>query len=148
LTTGSRLNFELGDIKAMIAALHLILSSAAKYDVEEKVLSLELQQLGLPKDSCNAVCRSYRGAKEKLREHLAANILQLPRLQNVQWRVDHLVRSGTTVQIDAPSVRLKLQTTQPLNANGCTETIELDADQFRALFSELKAARALMESVA
>lgn len=40
---------ELGDIKAMIAALHFMLCNAAKYDCEEKVFSLELQQLGLPK---------------------------------------------------------------------------------------------------
>ena len=40
---------EMGDVKASIAALTFILSSAAKYDCEDETLSNELQQLGLPK---------------------------------------------------------------------------------------------------
>ena len=40
---------EEGDVKASIAALHFILSSAAKYSVDGESLANELQQLGLPK---------------------------------------------------------------------------------------------------
>lgn len=40
---------EIGDIKASIAALSFILTSAAKYNVDPETLSNELQQLGLPK---------------------------------------------------------------------------------------------------
>uniref|UniRef100_A0A3Q2D2V7 COMM domain containing 4 n=1 Tax=Cyprinodon variegatus TaxID=28743 RepID=A0A3Q2D2V7_CYPVA len=41
--------FESGDIKASIAVLNFILSSASKHDVDSESLSSELQQLGLPK---------------------------------------------------------------------------------------------------
>lgn len=163
----------------MIAALHMILNSAAKYDCEEKVLSLELQQLGLPKDSCNAICRSYRGACVKLREHLAATVLQvrpptiarvfltsfsnshsslpsrlcsqLPRLERVDWRVDHVMRSGVARELNEPSVRLRLHASQPLTSDSSASSsqgLELSADQFRVFVSELKAARVLMENVA
>lgn len=40
---------ESGDIKASIAVLSFILSSAVKHDVDSESLSSELQQLGLPK---------------------------------------------------------------------------------------------------
>ena len=40
---------ESGDVKASIAALSYILTSAAKYSVDGESLSNELQQLGLPK---------------------------------------------------------------------------------------------------
>lgn len=40
---------ESGDVKASIAVLSFILSSAAKHDVDSESLSSELQQLGLPK---------------------------------------------------------------------------------------------------
>ena len=43
---------EEGDVKASIAALHFILSSAAKYSVDGESLANELQQLGLPKGKC------------------------------------------------------------------------------------------------
>lgn len=45
----SRFDTESGDIKASIAVLSFILSSAAKHDVDSESLSSELQQLGLPK---------------------------------------------------------------------------------------------------
>ena len=38
-----------GDIKASVAGLRFILSSAAKHDVDGATLGDELQQLGLPK---------------------------------------------------------------------------------------------------
>lgn len=40
---------ESGDVKAMVAVLSFILSSAAKHSVDGESLSSELQQLGLPK---------------------------------------------------------------------------------------------------
>lgn len=40
---------ESGDVKATIAVLSFILSSAAKHSVDSDSLSSELQQLGLPK---------------------------------------------------------------------------------------------------
>lgn len=40
---------ESGDIKASVAVLGFIFSSAAKHDVDSESLSSELQQLGLPK---------------------------------------------------------------------------------------------------
>uniref|UniRef100_A0ACB8E531 COMM domain-containing protein 4 n=1 Tax=Sphaerodactylus townsendi TaxID=933632 RepID=A0ACB8E531_9SAUR len=47
LTSDAKL--ESGDVKATIAVLNFILSSAAKHNVDSESLSSELQQLGLPK---------------------------------------------------------------------------------------------------
>jgi len=44
--------FEESDIKASIAAINFILSSAAKHLVDGDSLENELQQLGLPKGLC------------------------------------------------------------------------------------------------
>ena len=41
--------FEVSDIKASVAAIAFILSSAAKHSVDGSSLDNELQQLGLPK---------------------------------------------------------------------------------------------------
>ena len=41
--------FEVSDIKASVAAIAFILSSAAKHSVDGKSLDNEMQQLGLPK---------------------------------------------------------------------------------------------------
>jgi len=47
---------ETGDVKASIAALTFVLSSAAKYNVDGDSLSNELQQLGLPKGKEISLC--------------------------------------------------------------------------------------------
>lgn len=44
-----RLPPDSGDVKATVAVLSFILSSAAKHSVDGESLSSELQQLGLPK---------------------------------------------------------------------------------------------------
>lgn len=155
LTTGSRLNFEISDIKAMIAALDFIISSAAKYDCEDKVLHLELQQLGLPKDICSAICRSLRASKDKVREHLAANMMQLPRLVHTDWRVDYVVSSSVIQDVNAPMVQLNFHTNKPMHQSitsihprqtSTQQSVTLSADMFRVFYNELKAARALMEA--
>lgn len=46
--------FESGDVKATVAVLSFILSSAAKHSVDSDSLSSELQQLGLPKAQCQS----------------------------------------------------------------------------------------------
>nr|XP_022303853.1 COMM domain-containing protein 4-like isoform X4 [Crassostrea virginica] len=68
--------FELGDVKASIAALTFILSSAAKYHCDGETLSNELQQLGLPKEHASSLCKSYSDSLDKLQSHLRATSLR------------------------------------------------------------------------
>lgn len=125
LTTCERLHFELRDIKAMIAALHFILLNSAKYNCDEKILLLELQQLGLPKDICNTICRSSRANKDTLRVHLTNNVLQVPRIDDIKWRVDYLQSSRDLANVNSNSIRLAFK----------GDKIEMSADKFRILYS-------------
>merc|ERR1712046_456804 len=98
----------ISDVKAAIAALDFIVANAAKYDIDENTLSLEIQQLGLPKENCDALLKSYTDGKNRLREHLSGTIFQLQRLKSLDWRVDSLISSSTMEEIDAPAVQVKL----------------------------------------
>nr|CAD7423470.1 unnamed protein product [Timema monikensis] len=51
--------FEVGDVKASVAAVEFILTSSSRHDVEEDVLSSELQQLGLPREHSTSLVRVY-----------------------------------------------------------------------------------------
>uniref|UniRef100_A0A8C6MT38 COMM domain containing 4 n=1 Tax=Mus spicilegus TaxID=10103 RepID=A0A8C6MT38_MUSSI len=64
--------FESGDVKATVAVLSFILSSAAKHSVDSDSLSSELQQLGLPKEHATSLCRCYEEKQSPLQEHLRA----------------------------------------------------------------------------
>ena len=55
---------ESGDIKASVAVLSFILSSAAKHNVESESLSSELQQLGLPKGESDKIIYVFAGLRK------------------------------------------------------------------------------------
>lgn len=74
LTADAR--FESGDVKATVAVLNFILSSAAKHSVDGESLSSELQQLGLPKEHAASLCRCYEEKQSPLQEHLRAGSLR------------------------------------------------------------------------
>ncbi|CAI8052848.1 COMM domain-containing protein 4 [Geodia barretti] len=58
--------YEDSDIKAAIAALSFIFTSAAKHSVAGDTLDNELQQLGLPKENAGSVCKVYGDNIQKL----------------------------------------------------------------------------------
>lgn len=74
-----------------MAAVHFIISSAAKYDTEDKVLIQEIQQLGLPKENSDTVAKQYRENKDALRDQLQRDSYRLTRLVECNWRVDQIL---------------------------------------------------------
>ncbi|PRP73133.1 COMM domain-containing protein [Planoprotostelium fungivorum] len=140
-------NFDDSDVKASIAALYFILSSAAKYNVEDTILSTELQQLGLPKEHCDALCKPYTEKKQKLREVFSQQTLQLPRIEEIDWRVDYVMATHEQKETNTPTVHLQLKMKQ--NDFGGPETVafEMTPEKLRLLLYELKAAREAIKSL-
>ncbi|EHH25359.1 COMM domain-containing protein 4, partial [Macaca mulatta] len=62
--------FESSDMKATVAVLSFILSSAAKHSVDGESLASELQQLGLPKEQAAGLCCCYEEKQSPLQNHL------------------------------------------------------------------------------
>ncbi|XP_064013372.1 COMM domain-containing protein 4 isoform X1 [Pogoniulus pusillus] len=118
LTSDAKL--ESGDVKATIAVLSFILSSAAKHNVDSESLSSELQQLGLPKVS---------------------------RLGSVCWRVDYILSSSELQDVNEPLVHLTFNVQDRVRGGTAAVPVTLSADKFRVLLSELKQAQALMNTL-
>lgn len=55
----------------------------------------EIQQLGLPKENADAIGRHYRDSKDTLRTQLAEESYRLPKLVDVEWRVDAVLASSS-----------------------------------------------------
>uniref|UniRef100_A0A672J442 COMM domain containing 4 n=1 Tax=Salarias fasciatus TaxID=181472 RepID=A0A672J442_SALFA len=138
--------FESGDIKASIAVLSFILSSAAKHDVDSESLSSELQQLGLPKEHTMGLCKSYEDKHSALQDKLRETSLRLNRLENVSWRVDYTLSSSELSEVNEPEIHLKLQTKGPDSATETT-VVTVSAEKFRVLLTELKQAQAMMNAL-
>ncbi|KAL4700534.1 hypothetical protein H8959_014538, partial [Pygathrix nigripes] len=63
---------ESDNVKATVAVLSYVLSSAAKHSVDGGCLSSELQQLGLPKEHAASLCHSYEEKQSPLQKHLGS----------------------------------------------------------------------------
>lgn len=79
------------DIRATLAAIHWILSSATRFNVDHAVLNSELQQLGLPKENSDGVARPFRIHSDRLHAQAAEASLRLPRLVSLDWHTDAVV---------------------------------------------------------
>uniref|UniRef100_A0A803JL34 COMM domain-containing 4 n=1 Tax=Xenopus tropicalis TaxID=8364 RepID=A0A803JL34_XENTR len=143
LTSDAR--FESGDIKATVAVLCFILSSAAKHNVSSDSLSSELQQLGLPREHAASLCRSYEEKQNALQETLRESSLRLTRISSLNWRVDQILSSSIVKQVNEPLVHLNLNVTDA----GCNQplTMTVSASKLRVLITELKQALEMMNAL-
>ncbi|XP_045141738.1 COMM domain-containing protein 4 [Tenrec ecaudatus] len=139
--------FESGDVKAMVAVLSFILSSAAKHNVDSESLSSELQQLGLPKEHAASLCRCYEEKQSALQEHLRACSLRVNRLAGVCWRVDYTLSSSLLRSVEEPVVHLQLHVASAPGAEAQPVTMSLSADKFQVLLAELKMGQTLLSSL-
>jgi len=139
--------YELGDIKATIAALSFILSSAARYTVDGDSLANELQQLGLPKEHSVSFCKLYGENLSKLQESFHEKTLKLDGISNLEWRVDYVLGSSELDQVQEPEVQMKFNKTTMDNPEGEVVAFTVSSEKFRVLLAELKQAYSHMEGM-
>ncbi|NWT01633.1 COMD4 protein, partial [Mionectes macconnelli] len=134
LTSDAKL--ESGDVKATIAVLDFILSSAAKHNVDSESLSSELQQLGLPKaEHASGLCRSYEEKQSSLQDSLRACSLRLSQLGLVRWRVDYTLSSSELQEVNEPLVHLTFNVQNPECGRTTPVSMALSANKFRVLLA-------------
>lgn len=139
--------YDLGDIKATLAALSFILSSAARYTVDGDSLANELQQLGLPKEHSISFCKLYGENLTKLQEKFLEKTLKLDSLSSLEWRVDYVLGSSELDQVQEPEIQIKFNKTTTDNPKGDLVAFTVSSEKFRVMLAELKQAYSLMEGM-
>eukprot|EP01089_Gocevia_fonbrunei_P006056 TRINITY_DN16571_c0_g1_i1.p1 TRINITY_DN16571_c0_g1~~TRINITY_DN16571_c0_g1_i1.p1 ORF type:complete len:208 (-),score=35.31 TRINITY_DN16571_c0_g1_i1:5-628(-) len=139
-------NLDASDVKATVAAISFIINNGAKYDVDAQVLTDELQQLGLPKEHCDALSKEFSVSKSALRNHLTNQTLKLTKLNTVDWRIDYTLATIDLIHVDTPSVQLKLNTTKPCGEHESL-AFEVSDSKFKVLLTELQLVREMMDNV-
>lgn len=137
--------YDLSDVKASIAAVSFVLSSAAKYSVDGDSLSNELQQLGLPKEHSVALCKTYGDNLVKLQDSFLQKSLKLNGLADLQWRVDYVLGSSELHEITEPEVQLKFNQLDSSTGVSQPVSFSMTTRKFSVFLSELKQAQRLME---
>jgi hypothetical protein len=59
-----------------LASIDYILSNSARYGITDDLLLKDLIDLGLPKENCESITRSYKENAQKLREKKESNTLK------------------------------------------------------------------------
>uniref|UniRef100_A0A1A9VHP2 COMM domain-containing protein n=1 Tax=Glossina austeni TaxID=7395 RepID=A0A1A9VHP2_GLOAU len=129
----------LNDGKSAIACIHLLLNNAARHSVTESVFNEEIQQLGLPKQHAEAMCRVLSNHATVIRQRLIDKAFRINELSTVQ----HLpsVDAGINCSTFELKISQELVDGSPQNS---THVINIDNGQLRALLEELKYARDVM----
>ena len=131
------------DAEAVVAALEYAIANATRFDVDETTLGRELEQLGLPKEHAEAMCKSYGKDRDGLRRAALGATLRVNGLRDLGWAVTFGSGDGDDANRapgDSLGVRLRLDTVDDGRLD-----IEMSEEKFRVLLSELKAVRALMD---
>ena len=160
------------DIKGAIAAVHFMITNAAKHDLDELSFVQEIQQLGLPKENSDAIARQFRDNKDSLRASLSKDSYRISKLISTDWRVDHIIASGSSASSNNNNnnnvkndtwIQLNLLVdTEPQRSNNISNikndntlvnshiqniSFELSSDKLDILVHELSEAKKLLENV-
>ena len=83
------MNLTQEEITIVISSLCFIIKSSAKFNVDDMMLSQELQQLGLPQDIADAISKVYKKNKDILRNYLKQDIFSFNRVSDVHYKTSY-----------------------------------------------------------
>jgi COMM domain containing 4 len=138
-----------------IAAVHFMITSAAQYDLDDRVLIQEIQQLGLPKENSETICKQYRETKDRLRAKLENSSYRVSKLTATDWRVDQVLASSADPKANTSHrvVHVNMNVDTEPNASDISPlrfqdvSFVMDAEQLDLLVHELAQAQHLMQSL-
>ena len=85
------MNLSEEEIKIVISSLTFIIKSSGKFDVDDMMLSQELQQLGMPQDNADAIAKVYKKNKDALRVFLKDDIFSFNKITDVHFKTSYCI---------------------------------------------------------
>ena len=85
------MNLSKGEITIVISSLCFIIKSSGKFNVDDLILSQELQQLGLPQDNADAISKVYKKNKDILRSYLKEDIFSFNKINDVHYKTSYCI---------------------------------------------------------
>jgi len=85
------MNFNDAEGKIIFSLLDFILRNSAKFDIEDNILSNELQQLGLPLENAESIVKIFKNQKEKLKKKLSNEIFSNENLKEIDYKISYVL---------------------------------------------------------
>ena len=153
--------FFISSSQGTIAALHFILTSAARYDVDDISLIQEIQQLGLPQENSFVIGKEYSQGKIALRKALASQSYRLCRVLETEVVSIGDPAKGTDIAMNlrllidnnshnsANSMAKNDDTSDSIGGRKCMETqsFDISAEKLDLLIHELSKAKEIMKGL-
>ncbi|CAD8103397.1 unnamed protein product [Paramecium sonneborni] len=95
--------FNQQEINSTIACVSFIVENSAKYDVSEQVLIKELIDLGLPKENCEQLSKTFKQYKDKLQQVYEGQIIRVGKTIEFHYGISKFIVSESVApqkQID------------------------------------------------
>ncbi|KAI9920641.1 hypothetical protein PsorP6_000983 [Peronosclerospora sorghi] len=134
------------NLEAAIAALHFILTHAAKYDIERADLVEELQQLGFDEPTTQAIAQNYETQRVRIQEQQRAHRFRFPGIKNVDYKVEASSKITWDLKLDQPAVECDVMTTPVRAAPSPALSFDMTKLKFLALYEELSQAQSILHS--
>ena len=83
------MNLSSEEVTIVISSLCFIIKSSAKFNVDDIMLSQELQQLGLPQDIADSISKVYKKNKDILRNYLKEDIFSFNKVNDVHYKTSY-----------------------------------------------------------
>ena len=85
------MNLSPEEITIVISSLCFIIKSSGKFNVDDMMLSQELQQLGMPQDNADALSKVYKKNRDVLRAYLKEDIFSFNKINDVHFKTSYCI---------------------------------------------------------
>uniref|UniRef100_A0A0K8TQ82 COMM domain-containing protein 4 n=1 Tax=Tabanus bromius TaxID=304241 RepID=A0A0K8TQ82_TABBR len=126
--------------KSAVACIRFLLVSAARHNADETTFGEELQQLGLPKEHANALCRVLAEYVKEIRKKLLETSLTVDEMDDIIYTIPK-----DTIECAQLEVKIKNEIVDGVSQN-TTHKINIHKVDLLVLLDELKTIKQIMES--
>jgi COMM domain containing 4 len=128
------------NLKSAYTCVRFLLLSAARFGVTKDVFSIELQQLGLPREHSIALGKVLDDKAEALKNHLRQNAMAVNELKGVKC-------SHSDDGIDCVKMELEIEKFVGGPRKGVTKQININKADVPSLLKELKLIKCKMDEM-
>jgi len=131
-------------VKQAYSALLTFILEGAKENEDPATLKGALEEHKLSAKRADHIASRYNETKSSIRRLLATNTFHFPRVVDVDWRLDYVIKSNSVEKINMPVYRIALKTDEMEGKQGSVE-FSCSLEQLQDLVSKLKDASKQLE---
>ncbi|KAM3135476.1 hypothetical protein pb186bvf_012332 [Paramecium bursaria] len=139
--------FNQQEINSTISCITFIIENSSKYDISDTVLTKELIDLGLPKENCEQISKTFKQFKERLAEYYKSLVFKVGKMQEMHYGVSKFIVSDNIV----PQRQINKNRFVDVNIKYKDEKAQVHAaqfiifpDQIEAMLNSFKKAQKIM----